>query len=148
MTRCQQTARYQAGISYVEVLVATLLILATLLPMMNAMYGASQGAGVHEGNAVRHAHVVAKMEEVLAEPYSSLLLAAEDAMVAGSSFDQPSRYSDPPGSTNRRLVYLSLYDGDNADGDDNTFTGVEARLMWIRAEIEDTSAALESLVHQ
>ena len=60
----------QSGISYIEVLIAVLLIVMTLVPMMDAMHGATTSASAHEDAAVRHAHLVAKMEDVLGEPYS------------------------------------------------------------------------------
>ncbi len=45
----------------------------------------------------------------------------------------------------RRLVFISRYDGDNADTDDNPFTGTEADLLWLRVEIEGTASALQAL---
>ena len=48
----------------------------------------------------------------------------------------------PPG---RLLVYLSLYDGDNADADDNPFTGTDPDLLWIRIDVEDTVHTLETI---
>ena len=44
------------------------------------------------------------------------------------------------------LVYLSRYDGDNADGDNDGFTGTDADLSWIRAAIADTPVSLHTLV--
>ena len=43
------------------------------------------------------------------------------------------------------LIYLSLYDGDNLDADDNAFTGTEADLLWIRVDIEGTVHSLETI---
>jgi hypothetical protein len=86
--------------------------------------------------------MIAKLEDVLAEPFSSLEVAATDA----ASASVPTSYSDNSGSVNRRVVYLSLYDGDNADADDDPFTGGDAGLMWIRTEIEGTLMSVESLV--
>jgi hypothetical protein len=88
--------------------------------------------------------MLAKLEGVLAQPFSSLESVATEA----GSASVPTRYSDLDGSVNRRLVYLSLYDGDNADSDDDPFTGVDAGLMWIRTEIEGTLMSVESLVSQ
>ena len=139
------TAR-QSGVSYVEVLIAALLISISLLPMMDAMSGATASGGAHELAAIRHTHLLGKMEDVLAEPYSAL----EAAVIAPLAVAPVilSSYSDLPGTTNRRLVYLSFYDGDNADSDDNPFTGMEPDLIWVRTQIEGTQVAVETLVYR
>lgn len=136
----------QSGISYVEVLIAALLIVITLGPMMDAMRGATTSVGAHEDAAIRHAHLISKMEEVLAEPYSSLDAAVIAAMP--NAWTAPSVYSDVAGTTNRRLVYLSYYDGDNADADDDPFTGMEVDLIWVRTEIAGTPIEAETLVYR
>ena len=43
------------------------------------------------------------------------------------------------------LVYLSLYDGDNLDGDNNPLTGADPDLIWIRVEIEDSVQSLQTV---
>jgi len=134
----------QAGVSYVEVLIATVLIAISLVPMTNAVRDAIDGSVVHEDTAISQLHMLAKLEDVLAQSFSSLETAATEA----GSTSVPTSYSDLDGSENRRLVFLSLYDGDNADSDDDPFTGVDAGLMWIRTEIEGTLMSVESLVSQ
>ena len=134
----------QSGITYVEVLVAAALIAVTLVPMMNAVRTASISAGVHEGAAVQNLHLVATMEDVLAEPFASL----EAAATAAGSESTLTSYSDLAGSSNRRLVFLSLYDGDNTDTDNDPFTGTDQGLMWVRVEVEGTSQAIETLISQ
>jgi hypothetical protein len=79
------------------------------------------------------------MEEVLARSFAEL--AAEEVAAGGA----PSAYSDGAGAPDRRLVLLSRYDGDNADGDDDPFTGKDAGLLWVRVEIEGTDHVLETL---
>jgi hypothetical protein len=134
--------RRQRGATYIEVLVASMLIAISLVPMMNAVRGAMISSGAHEDAAVQQLHLIAMLEDVLAEPFSSLEIAA----TAAGGETVATVYSDAGGSTNRRLVYLSLYDGDNADSDDDPFSGVDPGLMWIRTEIEDTQIAVESLL--
>jgi hypothetical protein len=95
------------------------------------------------------------MEEVLAEPYGTLLGAA----AAAGSESTPSSYSDPAGPMDRRLVFIALYDATNADGDGNVFTVPDpdldgdgnpytgyADLLWLRVEVEGSITSLESLV--
>lgn len=144
MTGSRRYRGGQSGITYVEVLVAAALIAVTLVPMMNAVRTASISAGVHEGAAVQNLHLVATMEDVLAEPFASL----EAAATAAGSESTLTSYSDLAGSNNRRLVFLSLYDGDNADTDNDPFTGTDQGLMWVRVEIEGTAQAIETLISQ
>jgi len=134
----------QSGITYVEVLIAAALIAVSLVPMMNAVRTASVSAGVHEDAAVQNLRLIATIEDVLAEPFASL----EAAATAAGSESTLTSYSDLAGSSNRRLVFLSLYDGDNADTDNDPFTGTDQGLMWVRVEIEGTAQAIETLISQ
>lgn len=134
----------QSGISYIEVLIAAALIAVSLVPMMDAVRTATIGAGIHEDAAVQNLHLIATLEDVLAEPFSSLAAAA----AAAGSESTLTSYSDLAGSNNRRLVFLSLYDGDNADTDNDPFTGTDQGLMWVRVEIEGTAQAIETLISQ
>jgi len=132
----------QTGATYIEVLIASVLIVISLVPMTNAVRGAIDSSAMHEDTAIQHLHMIARLEDVLAEPFSSL----EAAAIEAASTSVPTSYSDSTGSVNRRLVYLSLYDGDNADSDGDPFTGADPGLMWIRTEIEGTLISVESLV--
>ena len=131
-----------AGLTYVEVLIATALIAVTLLPAMEALQPATQGMSIHEAQVVRHYELSALLEEVLAKPFSELdteAVAIDDPDVASTM------YSDPPATNNRRLVYLSRYDADNADGNGDFFDGTDAGLLWVRVEIEGTDQSIEGL---
>ena len=128
----------QRGVSYVEVLVAVILIAATAIPATDALHGAMAGAAADTEATANHYRVRGRLEEILAEPFSSV-----SAQAAGPTV--PSSYSDAPGTTNRRLVYISLYDGDNADADNDPFTGADPDLLWVSVEIEATVNALRSL---
>jgi Flp pilus assembly pilin Flp len=134
----------QSGISYIEVLIAAALIAVTLVPMMDAVRTATVSTGVHEEAAVQNLHLIATLENVLAEPFSSL----EAAATAAGSESTLTSYSDLAGLSNRRLVFLSLYDGDNADADNDPYTGTDQGLMWVRVEIEGTAQAIETLISQ
>ena len=134
----------QRGSSYLEVLVAAVLLAIVLLPLLDALQGAGASSEAHRNSSARHFELVAKMEEVLAEPYSALAMAA----AAAGSESNPSSYSDAGGSTNRRRVFLSLYDADNADADNLPFTGVDAGLLWVRVDMEGSVQAIETLVSE
>lgn len=132
-----------AAFSYVEILVAIVLISIALVPAIEALGPGLQGAGIHRSQAERHYHLLAKLEEVLAEPFAAL---DEEALAAGSP-TVVTAYSDTGGSTDRRLVFLSRYDADNADADNDFFTGVDEGLIWVRVNIEGSTLAIESLVN-
>ena len=138
------TAAHQSGFSYVEIMVATVLLVVALIPAMDALQHGIQSSTVHENQTVAQYQLTAKLEDVLAQPFGLLDAAAT---VAGSSTTITS-YSDTAGSTNRRLVYLSRYDGDNADTDNDPFTGIDAGLIWVRVELEATSKSIETLTSQ
>ncbi len=127
---------FQHGLSYIEVLIATIILAVSLVPAVEALRGGIFGADVHQAAASDHYHLAAKMESVLAEPYAALDAAA---MAAGSE-TTPSSYSDAAGTPRRRLVYLSRYDGDTT-----SFTGTDTGLLWVRAVIEARAGELVSL---
>ena len=131
----------QRGFSYVEVLVATVLVAICLVPALEALQTGIQGAAVHESDTVNKNRLSAKLEEVLAAPLSDL----DAAALAAGDTTTPTSYSDTAGTTDRRLVYLSRFDGDNADADDDPFTGVDEGLIWVRVAIENSAHALETL---
>lgn len=141
-TLVQITPQRQAGYSYVEVLIAAVLIAISLVPAADALRTATVGAEIYEEYSAQHYSLLAKMEEVLAEPYGSL----DAEAVAVGNKTAPTAYSDPVSTPDRRLVYLAAYDIDNADGDDEPFlTGTDPGVVWVRVEIEGTVLSLESL---
>ena len=132
----------QTGYAYVEILIATILIAVSMVPIMDALRNASVGTGIYESYSAQHYSLLAKMEEVLAEPYGSL----DAEAVAVSSSTTQTAYSDPVSTPDRRLVYLAAYDIDNADGDNEPFlTGTDPGVLWVRVEIEGTALSTESL---
>jgi Flp pilus assembly pilin Flp len=144
----------QIGLTYIEVMIALVLIAVALVPALEALHTGMLGAEVYASSSKEHFSAAAKMEEVLAEPYVSLLAAA--AMAADEI--TISSYSDAVATPDRRLVFLSRFDADNADGDNdpfsvpdpnldgdnNPFTGY-AGLIWVQVRIDGSGSALESL---
>lgn len=124
--------RRQSGLTLVEVLVSLVLLTVLLVPAIRALQTGIVGAQVHGDITATTYRLSGRLEELLAEPFADLATAAA---VAGSPAT-PSTYSDAAGSPGRLLVYLSLYDGDNLDGDGNSFTGTDPDLLWLRLEIE------------
>ncbi len=121
--------RRDRGFSYAEVLISIVLIALTLIPALEALAPAIQGVAVHEAIVTEHFRLNAKLEETLAQPFADL---SNEADALGGPATLSTVYSDPVATPNRRLVYLAHIDGDNADADDDPFTGTEADLLWIK----------------
>jgi len=133
----------QQGLTYVEVLIATVLVVVALVPAIDALRPAIQGSGIHQSETALHYHLTGGLEDVLAAPFFTL---DTEAQALGDPTAISAPFSDTAGSANRRLVFLSRYDADNADGDNDQFTGTDEGLIWVRVEVETTSHALETLV--
>ena len=144
----------QRGLTYVEVLVAAALIAIVLVPAVEALYTGIHASDVYASTSIEHYAAVAKLEELLAEPQSSLLAAAA---TAGDETTATS-LSDAPGTPVRRLTYIARYDADDIDGDGNVFTVPDANvdgdndpftgytgLLWVRVAIEGSVTSVESL---
>ena len=129
-------AFFQSGLSYIEVLIATILIAVSLVPAVEALRTGISGSGIHQDAAADHYRLKAKMEEVLAEPYALLDFAA----VAAGDEKTPTSYSDPSGTSKRRLVYLSRYDASIP-----AFTTSDTGLLWVRVDFESRTGELETL---
>lgn len=134
----------ESGLTLIEVLVTILLLSVVLLPAMRALQTSVIGANVHSELAADNFRLTSRMEELLAEPFPDL----ESAATAAGGPTNPTSYSDPAGPPGRLLVYLSLYDGDNSDADDNPFTGTDPGLLWIRVAAEGTVHDLQSILAQ
>ena len=139
------SGRHQRGLTYVEVLIATTLIAITLVPAMEALTPATQGMSIHEAKTVRHYALTALLEEVLAKPFDEL---DTEAVTINNPNVASTLYSDLAGSSDRRLVYLSRYDADNADGNGNVFDGTDEGLLWVKVEIQATGQSIEGLTSQ
>lgn len=152
-TKPDQTTRYltkkhsnMAGFSYVEVLVATVLIAIVLVPAMESLLPGIAGSGIHETFAEDHYRLTGRLEEILAEPYADLDAAG---IVAGNETTPTISYSDvftyADGRQITRNIFISRYDGDNADADNNPFTGIDDGLLWVSATIAGSALRLETL---
>ncbi len=134
----------QAGISYAETLLAVTVLALALVPALESLQTAFTGTAVQEDVMQWQQLLATRMEDILAEPFATL----DDAAQAAGSETTPSSYSDPAGGPDRVLVFLSGYDGDNADADGNPFTGSDEGLLWVRIAIENTPYDLTTLVAQ
>ncbi len=131
----------QYGLTLVEVLITIVLLTVLLVPAMRALQTSVTGAQVHADLAADQFRLTSRVEELLAEPFNDL----DNAAQAAGGPDIPSSYSEAAGPPGRLVVYLSRYDGDNADADDDPFTGTDEGLIWIRVEVEDTVFDLQTI---
>ena len=136
-----QKTRCEFGLSYIEVMVATLLLAIALVPMMEALGPGLQGAQIHRDQAEVHYALTGKLEEVLAQPFDDL----DAAATAAGDYKIPTSYSDA-GAAVPHEVFIWRYDVDNADADDNEFTGGEDDILWLRVATADGFADLQTLL--
>ena len=134
----------QRGLSYAETLLAVVVLAIALVPALEMLDTAFTGAAVTETVIEWQQQLATRMEDVRAEPFTALTAAA----TAAGSEAVPSSYSDPAGPPDRVLVFLGRYDGDNADADNDPFTGADPELVWVRVAIENTPYELTTLVAQ
>ncbi len=134
-------SRREAGLSYVEVLVATLLIAIALVPMLDAFGPGLQGAQIHRQQAEAHFALAGKLEQVLSESFVDL----DAAATAAGDYKLPTSYSDPAAAVPHD-VFIWRYDVDDADGDNDAFTGGEDDILWVRVATADGSVDLQTLI--
>ena len=147
-------SKRQGGLTYVEMLIAMVIIVVALVPALEALHTGMLGTQIYQSSTTEYYAATARMEELLAEQHGALVVAAAKA---GDQLT-PSTYSDAPATPNRRLVFLGLYDADNADGDDDLFTVPDPNLdgdndpftgftglVWVRVAVEGSATDLESL---
>jgi type II secretory pathway pseudopilin PulG len=153
-------SRRQAGFSYLEVLVALLVIVLSLPPALQAMRIGLQSADVQAQALPLAQRAAGALETVLAQPFATLR--TEAARVNGRTV--PTSYSDAAGTRDRMLVFLSYYDAGNSDGDNEPFTILDANsdgdanpytggtpyigLLWVHVQIEGTAIAFETLTSE
>ena len=131
----------QSGVSYVEMLIATLLITIALVPMMEALRPGLQGTQVNRQQSEQHFALKGKLESVLAEPFTELDAAASAAGAATIA----TSYSDL-GATVPHQLFIWRYDIDDADNDGDVFTGGESDILWLRIASVDGSYSIQTLL--
>ncbi|MGB5353601.1 MAG: type II secretion system protein [Woeseia sp.] len=128
----------QTGLTLVEVLIAVSLLAVLMVPAMQALRNGFLGADIERQQTSDHHRLVARLEEVLAEPFGMLNAAAAGPTTASS-------YSDPPATPAGVQVYIAAYDADNADADDDPFTGTDDGVLRINVRIAGGTQSLATL---
>jgi hypothetical protein len=118
----------------------------TLVPAIEAFSPGIDSTGYSESLVEDRFQLIARLEEVLAASFADIDAAATAAggQTVASSYSDTVTY--PDGRQIIRNVFLSRYDGDNADANNNPFDGTDAGLIWVRVEIAGTSLSYESLI--
>lgn len=130
------------GYAYVEVLIAVVLVATCLAPMMESLAQAVRIQTLQADQRDALHFTTSLMEQTLSTSYQELDVEA----VAVNDATAETAYSDPAGTENQRLVYLARYDLDNADSDNDTLTGGDAGLLWIRVTSADGRYDLQNLL--
>ena len=140
----RQCRRGQLGLTYLEILVATLILVVGLVPALDALRSAVMGTSSNDAYVVAQHRLSGRLEEVLAEPFGALDAAGQ----AAGSPATPTSYSEAPGTRGRLLIFIARYDGDDTDTDSNRFTGGDEGLLWVQAAVENSPYSLETLLAQ
>jgi hypothetical protein len=97
----------QNGFTYVEVVLSVVLLVALLIPALQALQTGVSG-GATPTLAASAPTLRAKMEEVLAVPFGDLY--AQTYLPGGNTTAINVTYSDAAAAVNRRVVVLYRYD--------------------------------------
>lgn len=128
--------RRQRGLSYIEVMIAVVIVAVCLAPAMDALRDGLRASATQRAYSVNQQRLKARMEVVLANRFSTLDAAA---IAAGNSPGATvATYTDAAGTPDRLLVTLYRYDGSAASAGD---TG----LLWVKAAIQGSSLSLNTL---
>lgn len=128
--------RRSRGIAFVEVLVALLLVLAALVPALDAMQSGVRGSAALAAIAAQDATLRAKMEEVLAKPFDTLN--AETFLTGGNTTSSVSASLSDATGPERRIVILYRTDG-------SAVSSADTGLLRVRVAFEAGGTALETL---
>ena len=142
LCRVRHAHQQQSGLSYIEVLIATVLIAITLVPAIEGLTSGIQGSALNKQRVEIHYALKGKLEQLLSESFEDL----DAAATAAGAHTTATSYSDIFSPTMSRDVFIWRYDVVDADGDGNEFTGGEDNLLWISVALPDNSLSLQILV--
>lgn len=137
-----KTAFGGSGFAFLEVLVAAVILSIALVPASSALRAASEHGRLSRDRLAVEYLALTKLETALAASWETL----NNEAVSTGGVTESLLWSDAVGLTNRRLMYVSPHDINNADGDNNLLTGVEAGILRVRVEVNGTNILYQTLV--
>lgn len=133
------------GFTMLEVTLAMVILAVCLLPALESLRTSLTVFGLQEETMEDSQALLVKAEEVIAQPFADLEAAA---MTAGSP-TTPTTFSDvvttADGRSLSREVYLWPLDGDNADLDNDPFTGTDSGILYLKVALANTPLSYETI---
>ncbi|MEO1573861.1 MAG: hypothetical protein AAFU65_02775 [Pseudomonadota bacterium] len=120
--------------SYVELLTTVVVVAVLAAPVADAVRAALQTSDAMLQERQWRLDVRSALEVALATPYSELQARTGTSVTRTST------------SGNDVVISIERYDVDNADGDDDTATGVDDGVRLIRAVVPWTGVRYQTLV--
>lgn len=134
----------QRGLSYVEVLIAVVIVAVCLAPMVDALRDGVRAAGTQRDYTINQQRLKSCFELVLAKSFTTLDNAAQ-ANLGIPAVPVPALGLDPLCANNPAplppdplLITLYRYDG-------SVKTDLDKGLLWIKVAIEGSSLQLNTL---
>lgn len=122
--------RHRSGFSYIEVVLALLLLGVCVAPAVDAVKNAVAAPQIAEDAARALLCVNSHVEKILAEPYQNLLNAAGDITVASTTYSLAADADCPA-----RNVYIARYNPDATP----SFVASDTGLLYLTVSSPDPS---------
>ena len=137
-----RTPRSIRGYSYLEVLVAAIILAVALVPAAESLRAASDASHQVRQRVPLQYEALGYFENLMANSLGAL----EAEAIATGGTAPSTLYSEPVGTPERMLVTVSPHDIDDADGDGDTLTGTESGVVHVRLEVEGQGIVMETVV--
>ncbi len=128
------------GYSYVEVMVAALLLSLSIVPATEALRVVMGSSSENRQQLILQYAALARLESTLAQPFAAL---EQEASATGGT--TPSSYSDPISVPNRIVVFVAPHDIDNVPPDNDPLTDPDPGVVRVRVLVSDTTIHFEQV---
>jgi hypothetical protein len=122
--------RRAGGFSYVEVVLATLLLAVCIVPATNALRNGAAAPQIVASQTKAMLCIKSQMEKVVAEPYHNLVLASGTLATPSATYSLAADSQCPA-----RNIYIARY---NPDGFP-VFPASDTGLLYINASVPDAA---------
>ena len=134
-----RTVRASPGFSYVEVLVALVLLAVGIVPATDAVRNSLAAPQIVQAAAQSRQCVKNHMEKILAEPYQNLAKAAGLISAVSAVYSLPADTQ-----CDRRNVYVSFYNPGPPAG----FVAINSGLLYVTVAAPGTAQTFSTLLAQ